>query len=77
MDLFADHRRIIARRGTEIFVVVDNEIRWSDLCLLKDDWEEAQEGNENERQPHENEKSKKDLGSENENSYKSSYRVGI
>ncbi|KAI9723270.1 MAG: hypothetical protein M1812_001152 [Candelaria pacifica] len=36
-------RRTIARRGTEIFVVVDNQIRWSELCMLKDDWEEAQE----------------------------------
>lgn len=37
------HRRTIARRGTEIFVVVDNEIRWSDLCMLKDVWDEDQE----------------------------------
>ena len=36
-------KRTIARRGTEIFVVVGNHIRWSDLCMLKDDWEEAQE----------------------------------
>lgn len=36
-------KRTIARRGTEIFVVVGNQIRWSDLCMLKDDWEEAQE----------------------------------
>ena len=36
------HRRTIARRGAEIFVVVDNEIRWSDLCMLKDAWEETQ-----------------------------------
>ncbi|KAF2834554.1 hypothetical protein M501DRAFT_943938 [Patellaria atrata CBS 101060] len=28
--------RIIARRGTEVFVVVDNEIRWTDLVLLKE-----------------------------------------
>ncbi|KAA6411382.1 MAG: hypothetical protein FRX48_04662 [Lasallia pustulata] len=35
-------QRTIARRGTEIFVVVGNQIRWSDLCMLKDDWEEAQ-----------------------------------
>lgn len=35
-------RRIIARRGTEIFVVVDNQIRWSDLCMLKDEWDEQQ-----------------------------------
>lgn len=31
------HVKTIARRGTEIFVVVDNEIRWSDLCMLRDE----------------------------------------
>ncbi|KAL8829133.1 MAG: hypothetical protein Q9191_002184 [Dirinaria sp. TL-2023a] len=35
--------RIIARRDTEIFVVVDNQIRWSDLCMLKDDWTEQRQ----------------------------------
>ena len=34
--------KTIARRGTEIFVVVDNEIRWSDLCMLKGDWEKIE-----------------------------------
>ena len=28
--------RTIAHRGTEVFVVVENEIRWSDLVLLKE-----------------------------------------
>lgn len=32
-------RRTIARRGTEIFVLVGNTVRWADLCMLKDDWE--------------------------------------
>lgn len=36
-------KRTIARRGTEVFVVVDNQIRWSDLCMLKDKWDEQQE----------------------------------
>lgn len=34
-----DHQtpsRTIASRGTEVFVVVGNEIRWSDLVLLRD-----------------------------------------
>ena len=35
-------QRTIARRGTEIFVAVGKEIRWSDLCMLKDDWEEKE-----------------------------------
>ncbi|KAI9670038.1 MAG: hypothetical protein M1817_004518 [Caeruleum heppii] len=34
--------RILARRGTEIFVVVDNQIRWADLTTVKRDWEETE-----------------------------------
>lgn len=30
--------RIIARRGTEIFTVVDNQIRWANLVTLRDKW---------------------------------------
>lgn len=37
------HVKTIARRGTEIFVVVDNEIRWSDLGMLKGDWEKREQ----------------------------------
>lgn len=36
-------KKIIAQRGTEVFVVADNQIRWSDLCLLKDDYDEREE----------------------------------
>lgn len=32
--------RTIAKRGNEIFVVVDNEIRWSNLARLKDQWQQ-------------------------------------
>lgn len=32
-------RSLIARRGTEVFVVGGNTIRWADLAMLKDDWE--------------------------------------
>jgi nucleoporin NUP82 len=32
--------RLLARRGTEVFVVVGNQIRWTDLRMLKNDWEE-------------------------------------
>ncbi|KAL8751922.1 MAG: hypothetical protein Q9184_005899, partial [Pyrenodesmia sp. 2 TL-2023] len=35
-------QRTIACRNTEVFVVVDNEIRWSDLSMLKYDWESSQ-----------------------------------
>lgn len=31
--------RLIAHRGTEIFVAVKNELRWSDLLLLRENWE--------------------------------------
>ncbi|MCJ1311717.1 hypothetical protein MMC25_005390 [Agyrium rufum] len=33
--------RTIAQRGTEIYVVVDNTIRWTDLCSLQEAWREA------------------------------------
>ena len=33
--------RLIAHRGTEIFVAVGNELRWADLKTLKQDWEES------------------------------------
>ncbi|KAJ5921039.1 hypothetical protein N7466_009365 [Penicillium verhagenii] len=32
--------RTIAKRGNEVFAVVDNEIRWSDLARLKDQWQQ-------------------------------------
>lgn len=35
-------RRTIARRGTEVFIASENHIRWSDLCMLKDQWDERQ-----------------------------------
>ncbi|KAL5335927.1 hypothetical protein BJX70DRAFT_304992 [Aspergillus crustosus] len=34
--------RTLARRGTEVFTVVDNQIRWSSLTRLKDDWQQRQ-----------------------------------
>ncbi|KAL8906179.1 MAG: hypothetical protein Q9171_006384 [Xanthocarpia ochracea] len=35
-------RRTIAHRGSEVFVVVDNQIRWADLSIIKYDWESSQ-----------------------------------
>ena len=69
------HRRTIARRGTEIFVVVDNEIRWSDLCMLKDVWEEAQERSKNKRESGENGEPNGNLGPVGEDIAQVSYRV--
>ena len=34
--------KIVAHRGTEVFVAVDNKLRWSDLCMLKDDYDEKE-----------------------------------
>ncbi|KIX03902.1 uncharacterized protein Z518_07455 [Rhinocladiella mackenziei CBS 650.93] len=33
-------RRLVASRGTEIFAVVGNKIRWADLATVRDEWEE-------------------------------------
>lgn len=39
-------RRLVASRGTEIFTVVGNKIRWADLASVRDQWEEGfQSGN--------------------------------
>jgi nucleoporin NUP82 len=35
-------RRTIARRGTEVFVAVEKQIRWGDLAYLKESWEAKQ-----------------------------------
>ena len=36
--------KTIARRGTEVFVVVENRIRWSDLCMLQETFREGGSG---------------------------------
>lgn len=33
--------RLMVRRGSQIFIVVNNEIRWADLIYLKDYYDEA------------------------------------
>ncbi|KAH0538299.1 hypothetical protein FGG08_005119 [Glutinoglossum americanum] len=35
-------RRRLARRGTEVFVAVGNQLRWADLLRLKKDWAERE-----------------------------------
>lgn len=32
-------RRLVANRGTEVFAVVGNKIRWADLARVKDEWD--------------------------------------
>jgi nucleoporin NUP82 len=41
-ERYGGPKRTIATRGIEIFVVIDNEIRWTELCMLRDGWEEQQ-----------------------------------
>lgn len=36
----AGPRRVIATRGTEVFIAVGKEIRWADLVYLKERWQE-------------------------------------
>lgn len=73
-DDYLEPKRTIARRGTEIFVVVGNQIRWSDLCMLKDDWEEAQELRKRKAK---SKKSGYSNGNEEEDHAESSHRVSI
>jgi hypothetical protein len=37
---YARPTRTLARRGNEVFAVVDNQIRWSSLSKLKDEWKQ-------------------------------------
>lgn len=32
--------KTLAKRGNEVFTVVDNQIRWSSLTRLKDEWQQ-------------------------------------
>ncbi|EHY61030.1 Nucleoporin NUP82 [Exophiala dermatitidis] len=42
---YQGRRRLVASRGTELFTVVGNKIRWADLATVRDEWEEnAQSG---------------------------------
>ncbi|PYH45857.1 uncharacterized protein BP01DRAFT_422918 [Aspergillus saccharolyticus JOP 1030-1] len=36
---YAGPKRIQAKRGNELFTVVNNQIRWSDLTRVKDEWQ--------------------------------------
>ena len=42
-------KRLLAQRGTEIFAAVGNKIRWSDLCMLKEDYEAERNSRANAR----------------------------
>ncbi|KAI9370564.1 hypothetical protein BJX61DRAFT_86072 [Aspergillus egyptiacus] len=37
---YAGPSRTLARRGNEVFTVVDNQIRWASLTRLKDEWQQ-------------------------------------
>ena len=59
--------RLLANRGTEIFTVVDNKIRWTDLARVKSDWEEHRDS----QRPHES-----PGPGERQNGDSAPYRVG-
>ncbi|EXJ90770.1 hypothetical protein A1O1_03874 [Capronia coronata CBS 617.96] len=40
-------RRLVASRGTEVFTVVGNKIRWADLATVRDEWEESTQARSN------------------------------
>ncbi|EGE81924.1 hypothetical protein RJZ56_003794 [Blastomyces dermatitidis] len=58
-------KRTLARRGTEVFAVVDNQIRWSNLSTLENEWQAevrqkrkgTERGRETERSPSQEEES--------------------
>ena len=66
--------KTIARRGTEVFVVAGKQIRWSDLCMLKDDWQELQQTPSKKPKPANGERSGH---SEDDGPEDGSYRVYI
>lgn len=66
-------QRTIARRGTEIFVAVGKQLRWSDLCMLKDDWEEKEEKQQSQGKRHDAETEEE----ESDDASERSYRVSI
>lgn len=37
--LTASAKKLIAHRGSEVFTVIGNKIRWADLSRVKDEWE--------------------------------------
>jgi nucleoporin NUP82 len=65
-------RRLIAHRGTEVFVAAGKEIRWADLVYLKENWEEDQARKGNGHREHRNDGG--DAGSEDGGSAQG-YRV--
>lgn len=74
---FTGNRRTIAKRGTETFVVVENEIRWSDLCMLRDIWEETEKKRKkSERNPDKRDETNGDFDIVDEDDAKVGYRVG-
>ena len=41
LEPYMGPKRLLAQRGTETYVVVDNQIRWSDLCMVKEEYEKG------------------------------------
>ncbi|KAL3467242.1 hypothetical protein BJX64DRAFT_192606 [Aspergillus heterothallicus] len=41
--------RTLAKRGNEVFTVVDNQIRWANLTRLKDEWQQRERSKDSEK----------------------------
>ncbi len=63
-------QRTIARRGTEIFVAVGKQLRWSDLCMLKDDWEAKEKKHQSQGKGHDAETEEEGSDDASELSYR-------
>ena len=70
---FSGPRRNIAHRGTEVFVVVGNTIRWADLSTYKEEWEQKDQ----ERKRYSKSRGQITNGDATRDSYESSYRVSL
>jgi len=70
-EVWLGPRRALARRGTELFVIVGKTIRWADLCALKGEWEAQEQDERRVVRSVESTEQQDGLGSK-----PSSYRVG-
>lgn len=68
-------RRTLAKRGNEVFVVVDNQIRWCSLTRLKDEWKQQSKSKSG---PGKSEKAQeKSVKNQDEGGKSAPYRVSV
>lgn len=70
-------RRTIARKDTQVFVAVGNQIRWADLALLQFQWKERQDKQikQQRRRPKDETPDDAEIDGDHEDSDIASYRV--